>query len=39
MILLLTFVGVVFLHETLRWQECVGITLALASIALLSRFA
>lgn len=39
MILLLTLVGVTLLQESLRWQEIVGIVLALASIALLSRFA
>jgi multidrug transporter EmrE-like cation transporter len=38
-VLLLTLVGVVVLHETLRWQEVVGIALALVSIGLLARFA
>ena len=38
-LLLLTFVGVFFLSEPLHWPEMLGIGLALASIALLVRFA
>jgi drug/metabolite transporter (DMT)-like permease len=38
-ILLLTLVGIVFLHESLRWQEVLGVVLALAAIGLLARFA
>ena len=38
-VLLLTVVGVVFLGESLKWQEAVGIAMAMGSIALLSRFA
>jgi len=38
-VLLLTLVGVLFLNESLRWQEVIGIGLALASIVLLGRFA
>ena len=38
-VLLLTFVGVVVLREPLSWVEALGIGMAMASIALLSRFA
>ena len=38
-VLLLALVGVLFLGESLRWQEVLGIVLALASISLLARFA
>jgi len=38
-ILLLTVVGVVFLNESLKWQEVLGIGLAVVSIVLLARFA
>jgi small multidrug resistance pump len=38
-VLLLTLVGVFFLNERLRWQEVVGIGMAIVSISLLSRFA
>jgi drug/metabolite transporter (DMT)-like permease len=37
-ILLLALVGVLFLGESLRWQEVLGIVLALATIGLLARF-
>jgi drug/metabolite transporter (DMT)-like permease len=38
MVVLLAGIGVFILHETLRWQEALGIVLAIASIILLSRF-
>jgi len=38
MILLLTFMGVVFFEESLNRYEVVGIALAITSILLLSRF-
>ncbi|HZZ28998.1 MAG TPA: hypothetical protein VFE46_13440 [Pirellulales bacterium] len=38
MVILLAGIGVFALHETLRWQESLGIVLAIASIILLSRF-
>jgi drug/metabolite transporter (DMT)-like permease len=38
-ILLLAAVGVTVLREPLRWQEVVGIGLAIAAIVLLVRFA
>ena len=38
-VLLLTMVGVLFLGESIRWQEAVGIAMAVGSIVLLSRFA
>jgi small multidrug resistance pump len=38
-VLLLSLVGVLFLGESLTWQEAVGIALAIGSIALLARFA
>lgn len=39
MVLLLALVGVIVLGESLRWQEAIGILLALSSIVLLARFA
>lgn len=39
MVVLLAGIGVIVLHETLRWQEGLGIVLAIASIILLARFA
>ena len=38
-ILTMVLVGTVFLGETLRWQEGIGIGFALVSIGLLARFA
>jgi small multidrug resistance pump len=38
-VLLLTFVGTVFLRERLAFEEMVGIGLAIASLVLLARFA
>jgi small multidrug resistance pump len=38
-VLLLTLVGVLFLGESLKWQEVVGIGMAVTSILLLARFA
>jgi len=38
-VLVLAIIGVVFLNESLSWQEGLGIGLALASIGLLARFA
>ena len=38
-ILLLTLVGLLFLGESLRWQEAVGVAMAVGAIALLNRFA
>ncbi|HEY1598106.1 MAG TPA: hypothetical protein VGG64_00790 [Pirellulales bacterium] len=38
MVILMAGIGVVVLHETLRWQEVIGIVLALSSIVLLGRF-
>lgn len=38
MVILMAGIGVVVLHETLRWQELVGIVLAVSSIFLLARF-
>jgi len=38
-VLLMAAVGLFFLQESLRWQEVVGIGLALTSIVLLARFA
>jgi small multidrug resistance pump len=38
MLLLLTLVGHVFLKEPLRWQEIVGVVLALSAVGLLARF-
>ena len=38
-LLLLAAVGFVAFHETLRWQEVLGVLLAIASIALLARLA
>jgi small multidrug resistance pump len=38
MVILLAGIGIFFLHEALRWQEALGIVLAIASIVLLSRF-
>ena len=38
MVILMAGIGVVVLHETLRWQEVVGIVLAVSSIFLLGRF-
>ena len=37
-VLLLTLVGVLFLGESLKWQEAVGIGMAVGSILLLARF-
>jgi drug/metabolite transporter (DMT)-like permease len=38
MVVLMAAIGVFILHETLRWQEVLGIVLAVASIFLLARF-
>jgi small multidrug resistance pump len=38
MVILMAAIGVVVLHETLRWQEALGIVLAVSSIFLLGRF-
>lgn len=38
-ILMMVFTGVVFFKETLKFAECAGIALAVASILLLRRFA
>lgn len=38
MVILMAGIGVFILHETLRWQEVLGIVLAVASIFLLARF-
>ena len=38
MVILMAAIGVVVLHETLRWQEVLGIVLAVSSICLLARF-
>ena len=38
-ILLLALVGVLFLGESLHWQEVAGIAMAVGSIILLARFA
>lgn len=38
-VLLLTLVGVLFLGESLRWYEAVGVAIAVGAIALLIRFA
>lgn len=38
MVILMAGIGVVVLHETLRWQEAIGIVLAVSSIFLLARF-
>ncbi len=38
MVVLMAGIGVFVLHESLRWQEGLGIVLAIASILLLSRF-
>ncbi len=38
MVILMAAIGVVVLGETLRWQEALGIVLAVASIFLLARF-
>jgi drug/metabolite transporter (DMT)-like permease len=38
-VLLLTLIGVLFLHESLRWQEVLGVLLAVAAVGLLARFA
>jgi drug/metabolite transporter (DMT)-like permease len=38
-VLLLTLVGVLFLRESLRWQEVVGVGLAVTAVGLLARFA
>jgi len=38
MVILMAGIGVVVLHETLRWQELLGIVLAVSSIFLLARF-
>jgi hypothetical protein len=39
MVLLLTAIGVVGFHETLKVQEFMGIALAVAALVLLMRFA
>src|SRR5262249_38667424 len=39
MVLLLTTVGVVFFRESLRWQELLGLAMAIGSLILLVRFA
>ena len=38
-LLLLALVGVLFLDESLKWQEGVGIAMAVGAVALLARFA
>ena len=38
MVILMAAIGVVVLGEALRWQEALGIVLAVASIFLLARF-
>lgn len=38
MVVLMAAIGVIVLHETLRWQEVLGIVLAVSSIFLLARF-
>ena len=38
-VLLMTFVGVLFLGEPLKWQEGLGIAMAIGAIVLLVRFA
>lgn len=38
MVVLMAAIGVVILKETLRWQEALGLVLAIASIFLLARF-
>jgi drug/metabolite transporter (DMT)-like permease len=38
MVLLMAGIGVVVLKETLRWQEALGMVLAVSSIFLLARF-
>ncbi len=38
MVVLMAGIGVVVLGETLRWQEVLGIVLAVSSIFLLARF-
>lgn len=38
MVVLMAAIGVFILHETLRWQEVLGIVMAIASIFLLARF-
>jgi len=39
MVLLLTAIGVVFFHESLNYYEIAGLTMAIASMILLLRFA
>ena len=38
MVVLMAGIGVVVLGETLRWQEALGVVLAVSSIFLLARF-
>ena len=38
-VILLTLVGVLFLGESLRWQEAVGVAMAVGAVVLLNRFA
>ncbi len=38
MVILLAAIGVFVLHESLRWQEALGLFLAVSSIILLARF-
>ena len=38
-VLMLAIVGVLFLGEPLKWQEGLGIAMAMSSIVLLSRYA
>src|ERR1700722_5185522 len=39
MVVMLMTVGVVFFRESLKWQEVLGLLLAIASLVLLVRFA
>ncbi len=38
MVVLMAGIGAVILHESLRWQEVIGIVLAISSVFLLGRF-